>query len=109
MVRARLASFTVVAGLGLAAGCLNMSNLPFMNRHRDSIMTDGPCCDMPGAMPTEGPMLGEVIPPYSGPPGVTVTPPPAPQSPVLPLGPVPQRLVPQPQAPTTPYDPRNPG
>ena len=120
MLRARIATSLLAAGLGLACGCSNMSNFSLTGRcHRSrpceaecieagSPVCDGPVCDGPMlqdfgpyAMPPAGPMPGMQPGPLT-----PLTPQPfaplAPQPSMPPLSPAP-RL--QPQAQPLPYVP----
>ena len=95
MVRTRLASLALVAGLGLVSGCLNLSERPLFGRFGATCATgccESGCCG--GGV--EGPILNgmEGMPP----------PPPPPEG-MIPLPSAAPRLVPTPQAPTMPYVP----
>jgi hypothetical protein len=104
MVRLRLATLAVVAGLGLVCGCLSTSQIPLLDRLRSRHAAD--CCDT-GAIPdsavpiAESPVINGVPP--SG-PGITPIPSVTPQNGVPPLA-SPPRIAPQPQAQPIPYTP----
>jgi hypothetical protein len=104
MVRLRLATLAVAAGLGLVCGCLSMSRIPLLDRLRCHSEAD--CCDT-GAIPdsavpiAEGPVINGVPP--NG-PGITPIPSVAPQNGIPPLA-SPPRIAPQPQALPIPYTP----
>ena len=108
MVRARLATVAVAAGLGLLGGCSSLARLNPFGRHGETCPCDMGDFGVDGAVPTEGPIL-EGLPPAAvpaPPPGaVNGVPPPGAVNGVPPLAPPPNRVVPQPQAPTTPYVP----
>lgn len=111
MVRARLAHWAVMVGLGLATGCASswsphslFSRLPGTH---EGVCGDGACCAGDGSVSPEGPILGETGP-VVVPPGINGAPAPVPPSIVPPLATPPGRLVPQPQpqqATPMPYSP----
>lgn len=95
MVRARLKSLVVAAGVGLACGCCDFS--PF---HRRCAVCEGECAAcVAGGSCCEGPSLEGS---YPAPAPLTVPAIPAPPVPqyttVPPQQPAPNRLIPQPQA-----------
>jgi hypothetical protein len=113
MIRTRLASVTLAAGLGLVCGC--SSDFSFRNmfsHHNNGTMAGAPCC-VTGECPCDGgglPMEG--LPIDSGPvlPPAPVAPFPVTPVPVVPgdgIPPVspPPRVFPTPAARTTPYVP----
>jgi hypothetical protein len=104
MVRLRLATVAVTAGLGLVCGCLNlMPHRPLLGRLRCGPAPAGECCES-AAPGCEGPVLDAGTPLMTPPPGAIMNPPLTPQNGVPALTPAP-RLVPQPQSQTTPYTP----
>lgn len=104
MVRARLAHWSLVVGLGLATGCTSswsphslFSRLP--GTHGDcgnGACASGACCAGDGLVGPEGAVLGDTGP--FVPPGIDGgVPTPVPPGTVPPLTTPPGRLVPQPQ------------
>src|SRR5205823_9867979 len=105
MVRVRLATVAVAAGLGLVCGCLNLTHRPLLDRLRCGPAAAGECCETGAAPACEGPVLDAGAPVLvPGAPGGVIGPPLTPQNGAPALTPTP-RLVPQPQAPTMPYTP----
>jgi hypothetical protein len=116
MLRARLAHWSVVVGLGLATGCTSswsphslFSRLP---GNHEAPCADGACCSGDLSVGPEGPILGETGPLVAPPPGINGgIPAPVPPGTVPPLtAPPGGRLVPQPQpqpqqATPMPYSP----
>ena len=112
MVRARLAHWSVVVGLGLATGCTSSWSphslfSRFPGTH-EGACGNGGCCAGEGPVGPEGPVLGEAGP-FGVPPGIdSGVPAPVPPGTVPPLTAPPGRLVPQPQpqqAAPMPYSP----
>jgi hypothetical protein len=103
MVRLRLATLAVAAGLGLVCGCCSLCQFPLLGRFRAQPVTDSAGA---GVMPNgegpivEGTMTEGMVPggPIGPPPYVT------PQNTMPPLAP-PPRITPQPQAQPAPYTP----
>lgn len=104
MVRLRLATLAVAAGLGLVCGCMTLSQFPLLGRFRAH--SAGDCGDAGVVANGEGPVLEGPVINGAIPGGPTTAPAPfvAPQSSIPPLAP-PPRLAPQPQAQPTPYTP----
>jgi hypothetical protein len=104
MFRARLASITLAAGLGLASGCCSLSDHSLFSRfgHRsrpapETVVGADVCTG------TEGPLMQDYGP-YPVPAAPAPAPVPYPGTGPQPLA-VPPRLEPQPQAPVVPYQP----
>ena len=114
MLRARIATSLLAAGLGLACGCSNMSNFSLTGRCHRSRPCEAECVEA-GAPVCDGPLL-EDFGPYGMPPAGMMpgmTPGPLMPQPFAPLGPQPSmpplspapRLQPLPQAQPLPYVP----
>jgi len=104
MVRLRLATLVVAAGLGLVCGCMSLSPCPLLGRFRAHPPADGYEGGMlPGS---EGPILDGPVINGLVPGGPTAAPVPSvtPQNTIPPLA-SPPRIVPQPQAQPAPYTP----
>jgi hypothetical protein len=101
MLRLRLTTLVVAAGLGLVCGCCGLSQFPLLERIRARISPG--CCDS-GAVPdTEGPLMDGPVINGAVPGGPGIAPVPA-QNGLPPLAP-PPRLAPQPLAQPGPYTP----
>src|SRR5690349_3726278 len=104
MVRLRLATLAVAAGLGLVGGCMTVSQCPLLGRFRAHPAGD---CGAPGGGANgEAPILERPVLNGAIPGGPTTVPAPfmTPQNTIPPLA-SPPRLTPQPQAQPTPYTP----
>ena len=101
MLRLRLTTLVVAAGLVLVCGCCGLSQFPLLERIRARISPG--CCDN-GAVPdTEGPLMDGPVINGAVPGGPGIVPVPSAQN-ALPLAP-PPRLAPQPLAQPGPYTP----
>jgi hypothetical protein len=104
MVRLRLATLVVAAGLGLVCGCMSLSQFPLLGRIRARLAAD--CCDS-SVLPdsevpfVDGSAMNGAIP---GGPGIGSMPSVTPQNTMPSLAP-PPRIAPQPQAQPGPYTP----
>ncbi len=104
MIRVRIATLIVAAGLGLVCGCLSLCDRPILGRFFPHHATDA--CDSNGVPIMEGPIVedsaGRV-----GPGGTPILPMPnvTPQNAAPNLVTPPYRVTPQPQSQPTPYKP----
>jgi hypothetical protein len=103
MIRLRLTTLAVAAGLGLVCGCCSFCEFPLLERIRARFSPG--CCDSGACPAPEGPIMDAPVLNSTAPVGPGIAPVPAPNAQsTLPLAPAP-RIVPQPLAQPGPYTP----